>query len=349
MIIKLSVKKNGNILPEAYNLLNSLPDEALNHLNHYEFHPADIYNTSLERIILAFLSLKNNLNELKDLKEEPTKLNVYNVLESQKELLHATHAHIDDCYRILKVTSPVQDMKKLDRKDRKYAKRFVLSWLRLFEHPSYSFFEEKTQNFCTSGKIVNKIKHHHARLRLLSIEGAEKSFGYYVEGKHIKDNTLKICPDPQIHPEGTAFSFSRDMAWNLYTIYIISHYLSISLAKSIKTYYGIEVIPKINKGGYLGELKEITYYIQNNNSNYFPNEYEINFPLISINESSHNTIITMNLEKKYYYRDNTNDRTIYFYQDSYEHVFHIIRPYVEYMQKRYTIKDFKEIPTKELY
>ncbi|MDZ4171495.1 MAG: hypothetical protein U1C19_04965, partial [Methanobacteriaceae archaeon] len=69
MIIKRSIKEDGNILPEAYNLLHSLPEESLNYLEHDELHPVDIYNSSLERIIMAFLSLKKNLNEFKSLKE----------------------------------------------------------------------------------------------------------------------------------------------------------------------------------------------------------------------------------------------------------------------------------------
>lgn len=345
MIIKRSVKQNGNLLPEAYNLLQSLPEESLNNLEHEEFHPVDIYDTSLERIIMAFLSLQENLIKLSNLEGNPTKFQIYNVLEPQKELLHAIHAHIDDCYRILKVTSPVQDTKKLNSKERKRAKRHVLSWLQLFEHPSYSFFDEKTKDYRTSGKIVNKIKHHHARLRLLSYESAEKSFGYYVEGKIIEDNSIKICPDPHIHPECTAFSFSRDMAWNFYTIYIISHYLSTSLTKSIKSYYDIEINPEINEGGYLDELKQISNYIQNNNLNYFHDEYKT-IPFISINESSDDTLLTMKLDSEYSFKDNARNKEIFFYQMSYSHVSHIIIPYIGYMQKRYDIEEFKEIPGK---
>lgn len=135
------------------------------------------------------------------------------------------------------------------------------------------------------------------------------------------------------------------MAWNFYTIYIISHQLSQSLTKSIKSYYDLEIIPDINEGGYLDELKQISNYIQNNNLNYFHDEYKT-IPHISINESSDDTVLTMKIDSEHSFKDNTKNKTIFIYQMSYSHISRIILPYVGYMQNRYNIEEFKEIPGK---
>ena len=341
MIIKRSIRKDGNILPEAYNLLNNLPEKALNYLEHNELHPVDIYSSSLGRIIKSFLRLKENLIILNDSQEDPIK-HRDNVLESQKEVLQSIHAHIDDCNRILKVTSPVMDFKNLNRNDKKKADRHVTFWLQKAKHPSYNYFEEKIRPYRTVGKIVNKIKHENAKLRLLSIEGSNKSFGYYVEGKIIKKNEVVLCPDTEIHPECTAFSFYRDMALNFYIIYIISHYLSLSLSKSLKNYYDITISQKASENIYFSELKEISEYIQDNEFNYFPDEYNKQLPLILFDNSHDNNLI-MNLDENFIINPNSSSLTVFFYQEGYAHVSQVIRPYVEYIHNRYHITDFKVI------
>lgn len=50
MIIKRSIEIDGNIMPEAYNLLNNLPEEGLQYKSYNSLHPLGIYNRSLSRI-----------------------------------------------------------------------------------------------------------------------------------------------------------------------------------------------------------------------------------------------------------------------------------------------------------
>lgn len=349
MIIKQSIQEDGNILPEAYNLLDSLPKNVLHHLDYEEFHPADIYDISLERIIMAFLNLKKNLNELEDFENDVNEFQIYSMLETQKELLHAIQAHVDDCFLILKLISPVHDMKCLEKELRKDCKTSATKWMETLEKEVYDDFKNNIGDYRTSGRIVNKIKHNHARLRLLSIEKQKKSFGYYVEGKIIVGKDIKICPDINIHPESTAFSFSRDMAWNFYTIYVISHYLSKSISKSLQKQHGIDVKIKNRNNHYFNQLKDISTYIEKNNFNYFPDEINKPIPKISVNYSSNENVeLILKLDNNFPAKELSGTYKTFFYAKSYKHVSYIIQPYVKYIQKRYPIKDFKNLTDREI-
>lgn len=341
-IIKRSLQKDGNILPEAYNILSNLPEKTLNYSEYSDLPPLDIYEVSLGRIIKSFLKLKENIIRLYNLQENPLE-HLDEVLEYQKELLHAIQSHIDDCNRILKITSPVPNMENFNRKEKSKFERSVNYWLQSFNKYPYNYFEEKTRSYRTSTKIVNKIKHNYARLRLLSIEGYTKSFGYYVEGRVVEGDKIKLCPDEDIHPEYTAFSFSRDMAWNFYSIYQISHYLSEALSKSIKQNYDIEINPKSCEGCYLPELKDLASYIQDHNLNYFPDEFDKPVPLVSVEDSMEDTELIMKLDKEPFFLQHVDQQTVFIYHEVYSNVSHIIRPYVSYIQKRYNIKEFKVI------
>jgi hypothetical protein len=341
MIIKRSIHKDGNILPEAYNYLVNLPDKSSHHLEYGEFHPLDIYNSSIGRIIKAFSTLINELKNVREAREIKVK-NLDSILESQKELLHSLHSHVDDCNKILKITSPFENIDQLNSNRKKQVTRSLHSWHLYFKNPYYKYFEEKTRKFRTFGKIVNKIKHHQARLRLISIENLEYSLGYYVEGKITKDENVIVCPDLQIHPDFTAFSFSRDMALNFYILYFISYYLSKSLIKLNKKEYELSIPYSPCEATYTSDLKEIGKYIQDYNLNYFPDEYLKQVPLVSISGSNDINLI-LNLDENFLKAPDRSKLTVFFYQEGYSKVSHVIRPYVDFMSKKYNIENFKII------
>lgn len=58
-----------------------------------------------------------------------------NYLDEQKELLHSLHSHFDDCYQILKVTSPYPENETIPPRKMRDLERKAHNWLHYFKHP----------------------------------------------------------------------------------------------------------------------------------------------------------------------------------------------------------------------
>ena len=280
MIIKRSFNYDGNVAPEVYNLLNHLPDETLHNLDYGKGHPLAIYNESVSRIIKAFNKVLN-IYEKRDIFNEFPTSDFIELLEEQKELLHAMHSHFDDCYQILKITSPYPDTEKIPAKKMKSIKRSAYSWLNNFKHPGIKYFVDNTESYRTFlGKIVNKIKHEQARLRGITVIMDQQQYlGYYIEIIGLnKDNIAKL-PDPKIHPGGTAFSFSRDLAFHFYNLYETSFYLKKSLELSFHKLYNISIEYEKIEVDY-PDFKDMAKRISNLNIEFFLDEYSKPNPII---------------------------------------------------------------------
>jgi hypothetical protein len=64
MKIERKTYKDGNLYPEVFNYLKNLPDSILFHSDHTEYHPFSIYNRSIDRIVKAFRSVLNELEQV---------------------------------------------------------------------------------------------------------------------------------------------------------------------------------------------------------------------------------------------------------------------------------------------
>lgn len=346
MIITRTVKKNGNIAPKSYDILNNLPKKSLDYNKFPERHPLGIYNYSLARILKSFLYV---INQIEVIENEQISESSFEASESIKsidvllifysELLHALHAHIDDCFRILKIVSPYpkNEMCKLSSSKRQEVERYVFKWLKEFNHPSYKKFEEKISDYRTHvGRIVNKIKHNHARLRLISMnmEGFDV-LGYYIEGIDLnKDNKIMSCPDPEIHPNSTAFSFTRDLRFHFYNIYEISHYLQEALVLALKKEYNFQSTDLEHYTNYNPNFDIVANKIQNLDMAFYFDEYEKPLPQILINKNNNNTRLTLKLIDNQVFPDNISQIRVNFYMEMDNATDIIKRPYLEYIRKK---------------
>lgn len=340
MKIVRSTQKNGNITPECHDILFNLPEVSLTFYKFPERHPLGIYNYSISRILNSFSFVLNQIDliEKEQLNSKLSIESINKLLIFQSELLHALHAHIDDCFRILKVVSPYPEteIKSMSSKERVKVERSVYRWLETFNHPTYSDFEKKIADYRSYlGKIVNSIKHNHARLRLIymNIEGFDV-FGYYVEGITLNNkNKIVAGPDPKIHPNGTAFSFARDLRFHFYKIYEISHYLKQALISLLIEEYDFRTVNLKTKNDYNPILDTVSEEIQNLDWAFYCDEYKKSIPQISFNNNSNNIILTLKLIKNQTLPD-VNTVRLFFFPEMDTVTELITRPYIDFFRKK---------------
>lgn len=230
MGIKRSKKKHGNLEPEVFNLLKMLPEEILHHKDHTLRHPSTIYFLSLLKIKDAIIDINEELSKMQ---ETVDYFECKKLLNAQERLLLSLLSHIDDCYLILKSIHPKIEIKK--------EIRYTDQWLEHIKHPTIRQFKNDIQDYRKIiALIVNKIKHEHGRLRAIKFYDLKVyTVGYYVEGI---DHSGTVGPNPLIHSGGdTAFSFNRDLKFNLYHVYKISHYLVQAIRGAVKKTYNLDV------------------------------------------------------------------------------------------------------------
>lgn len=215
MRIQRSRKKHGNLEPEVFNLLKTLPEEILHHRDHTLRHPSSIYSLTLSKIKEAIININEELSKMQ---ESVDYFECEKLLNALEHLLLSLLSHIDDCYLILKSIHPKVEITK--------EIRYTDQWLEHVKHPTIKEFKKDVQDYRKIiALIVNKIKHEHGRLRPIKFYDLKVyAVGYYVEGI---DQAGIVGPNPVIHSGGdTAFSFNRDLKFNLYHVYKISHYLA---------------------------------------------------------------------------------------------------------------------------
>lgn len=344
MLIKRSIKCNGNIGPEVYDLLHNLPDEKLSYKDFRKGHPIAIYNTSLERIMKAFSGVLDVYEKITENTCEIPTSNFLSLLELQKELLHSLHSHFDDCHQILKVTSPYPNTKEIKENQLKRLERSSDYWLNYFKHPSIKYFTEKTRYYRSSlGKIVNKIKHDQARLRGITQKiDNDLCIGYFVEVIDLNKDNLARMPESKIHPLGTSFSFARDIQLNFYNLYEISHHLKKSLIHSFKEDHDLKLQSSKNTIDY-PDFAGISKRISNLHMNFFLDEYSKPHPLIKYFEQEKNKILVMKLDVPWYKPPIPNVIEVNWL---YEHdgiTEYCAVPYFDYLLRKYPLKEIPKM------
>ena len=62
MKLERQTNKDGNLYPEVFNYLNSLPDNIVFHSSYSERHPLSIYSLSIQRIVEAFKAVLDEVD-----------------------------------------------------------------------------------------------------------------------------------------------------------------------------------------------------------------------------------------------------------------------------------------------
>ncbi|SRR6266487_971579 len=244
MKLSYSVAQHGNLYPQVYNCLHSLPNIALHHVEHGLHHPLAIYSISLRHVIQAFQEVLNENDKIyqtpMDAKGECS-FETSALLKTQQELLDALMAHVDDCYQILKALYPV------NRNQVKNVARFADRWLEQAKHPTVKQFKDQIMPYReTIAPVVNKIKHEHGRLCSLVVrnpfllqDARARIAGYFIEGV---DSNEIVGPDTKIHGGNYAISFHRDIRYHFVHLYKLGHFLADALISAIKDEYNLHFV-----------------------------------------------------------------------------------------------------------
>ncbi|MBI5351386.1 MAG: hypothetical protein HZB50_01980 [Chloroflexi bacterium] len=239
-------------------------------------HPLGIYNISIGKVIHCF---KETLNELLSISitnaEISPKIHDEKLLLQVERLLYSLMEHMDDCENILRCFYPKK--------------------IKLNDQSAVSYFLTSTNNYRTHiGKVVNNLKHKQGRLRTIVFyhPNGEKHLGYFVEGIN-KDGS--VGPNPLIHSGGsTAFSYSRDIPYHIYNLYLTSHFLCNSIdtiANASFESFSVEEKKKADIFDVLNLVQSLPLIV-------FPDEFEKEFPLVKlVNSQDGEIILDLDLKK----------------------------------------------------
>jgi hypothetical protein len=214
MIIKLNDKQIGSILPD--NVLTDIQPPLYNAVYGLR-HPLAIYNVACSTVIDNFGKTVNTL--LRVIYERPflivtsqkgDRSLMNTLLAEQKDLLYGLMEYLDDCDNILACFFPSKDVRNKD------------THVKLYRKATKEYREH-------IGKVVNYLKHNQGRLLDITFYNDNLVLpGYFVVGA-TEENA--IGPVQMIHPDNTAFSFARDLRYNLFHFYAVAEHLSNAIGK----------------------------------------------------------------------------------------------------------------------
>ena len=248
-------------------ILNSEFQHSLYHLSYGFRHPQAIYNVSYSTVLEKFskivsvlekVSLERPFVDPKNIKWDSE------LLECQKNLLYAIMEHFDDCENILACFFP----RDANRSKNPHVKAFLKATKEYRDH---------------IGSIANHIKHEQGRLRSLVLFNDELSLpGYFVENA-VGENA--IGPVEKIHKGGnTAFSFSRDLRYNLFHLYTIAKHLGDAITDIVDAQVSPKVVEQIVKPNFT--LIEVASGISGLPRNFYPDEMKKPVPSVIVSSEN---------------------------------------------------------------
>ncbi|MEK4244266.1 hypothetical protein MKZ20_02855 [Psychrobacillus sp. FSL K6-2684] len=276
MNIIINKSQTGNYNTDLYNLLNNIPDNILYNQEHRLRPPLGIYSVSTIRVFNAFEKV------LALLKNKDSKID--EIATEHGELLDSLMAYIDDGYLMIKCFFPASSVKKNIP--------FAHNWLKAVDNNVKEIIEDYQKDIFEHrdilAKIVNKIKHNHARychIEASTIFG--KIRGFYIEGVNEKG---VIIPELDIHPIYnniyTSISYNKDIKERLVDFYIISKLLENVIHRIVKTKYNITLTPTQCNYAQDDKVLKILKDCESLPNLYFSDEYEKEIPQIKVDSNS---------------------------------------------------------------
>jgi len=294
-----SVKQDGTLAPVAVNYLGEIPERYLYLNNHARRHPLGIYNVSLEQLEKDFGKLLGiYFEELKFLRDnigiDGTLLrDNFNagysyLLEAQKNLIHSLRAYIDDCYAVL---ASLVDPASLPSKAASVT--FTDKWLRAVKFPSLGAFNDAISFYKNEhlAPLVNGLKHRQSRLRgLFFYKYSDVRLGYYLEDPDVDGIP---GPSPNVHKDrNSAFSFKRDIVFNLYGVYSISEALVEAVKGALLHYHSYNLTPQktdFRHDTWLEILRQASDLVESS----FPDEIERPFACLTLTDKDEDSALCL--------------------------------------------------------
>jgi hypothetical protein len=275
MKIIRQLSTDGSWAPRAVCLLDNLPEDKLFYVSHGARHPASIYSLSLEKLGKAFLQSIETYQHLtfEHLVQTSNDLRIDNLLEKQEHLLRVQQEHLDDCFLILKtLISPTTA-----QKNPLFSDQYIVQ----NKLPGAKSFIEAIAPYRSNLKIANKLRHQQGILRGISVRPYGRlHLGYFLEAP-VDNNVIGVSKD--IHPDGGAFSFARDLSQRLFDTYRCSEKLCDALRAAFAGLHQIQLVEKSSQPNPL--WKQLISFFSQMEENIFPTDSGKFMPKIAITES----------------------------------------------------------------
>lgn len=244
-------------------------------------HPSGLYNVSIGKVDSAVSDFIEVLLEYRDKDfDEVDKKNTGKLLKTYRTALLTFREHLDDCFSIVKIfCEPPANEKK---------QRNQYRWLELNVKPEIDTFLDSVNEYKNYIDLsVNELKHNNGILAGIAFydenDGSKNCLGYFIA--NVIDGAYS--PVDSIHPKMqdvyTAFSFRRDLHYNLFNIYKISEDI-IDFLRDVK---GIDVGSKdVNITPAPDSKKKLYRDIMDMQRYHFPDEYAKPVPSVSLTEDN---------------------------------------------------------------
>ena len=265
-----------DLQPNIQKFLSKIADTSLFHNRYGLKHPSALYNLSMAKIessLKDFLEIYKKYDDKNF--EEIEKENTPKLIKAYKELLYNFREHLDDCLHVVKSFIPPPSNEKTDRNQYAWLDKNAKSIVEDF----FNKIDEYKRYLDSS---VNELKHNNAVLCCVAFydsRHSEHCLGYFVA--NVVDGGFE--PSPKVHTKfnemHTAFSFRRDLTYNLVNIYNLSEEIISLLKEKIGIDFdaiAFQTIPAVaNKREMFMDLMSMPRI-------HFPDEYLKPVPSLSI-------------------------------------------------------------------
>jgi len=275
----MKIFSDQQLKPKIEQVLTQIEDRFLFHQNYGLKHPLALFNTSFNKIeesLQDFFRIYEGITFEQLRQTQGGDIPVREIIKSYRSYLYSLREYLDDCYHIAK-SFVAPDAKHKDDRNQ-------YNWLlKNAEIPAVQNFLNATDNYKRFlDEIVNALKHNNAILNgIIFFDEAAKEFclGYYVA------NVVNERYEPvqSIHAdyqgEHTAFSFGRDVRFNMYHVFAVAEEL-LNMINNL----GIEVTMP-TKSLPINEKRESLFRnIMDLPRTFFPDEYQKPVPSVSITD-----------------------------------------------------------------
>ena len=273
----MKILSDEQLNPGFEKVLANVEDRFLFHQNYGLKHPLAPFNTSFNKIeesLQDFFKIYGGITFEQLRQTQGGDIPVREIIKSYKSYLYSLREYLDDCYHIAKSFIAPDAKYKDDRNQ--------YSWLlKNAQVPAVQGFLTATNDYKQFlDHIVNALKHNNAILNgIIFFDETAKRFylGYYIA------NVVNERYEPvqSIHAdfqgEHTAFSFGRDVRFNMYHVFAIAEEL-LNMIHNL----GVQVTIPSTSLPTNDKREKLFRNVMGLPRTFFPDEYRKSIPSVAI-------------------------------------------------------------------
>src|SRR3989338_11594601 len=273
----MKIYSDQQLKPRIEQVLTQIEDRFLFHQEYELKHPLAMFNTSFNKIeesLQDFFKIYSRITFEQLRETQGGDVPVREIIKFYRSHLYSLREYLDGCYHIAKSFIALDKRHKDDRNQ--------YNWLlKNAQVSAVQGFLKATDDYKRFlDQIVNALKHNNAIINgiiFFDEEAKEFYLGYYVANVVSERYEPVQAIHADYNGEHTAFSFGRDVRFNMYNAFAIAEEL-LNMIKNLSIQV---VIP--SKSLPISEKKETLFKgIMDLPRTFFPDEYEKPIPSIAI-------------------------------------------------------------------